>query len=73
MRVTPTDLRKNLYRMLDRVIETGVPLEIDRDGTILRIVPPSNRGKLDDLEPREYLRGDPEDLVHLDWSEEWSP
>ncbi len=30
-----------------------------------------NLGKLANLKPRNYIVGDPEDLVHMDWSKEW--
>lgn len=73
MPITATQLRRNIYRVLDEVIETGVPLEIERKGTILQIVPEEPRKKLDRLKPRAYLRSDPEELVHLDWSREWRP
>jgi len=69
-----TELRKNIYRLLDQVLETGIPLVIERRGKNLRIVPTTPRKKLDNLKPRSsYLRGDPEDIVHMDWSEEWRP
>ncbi len=32
MSVTVTELRANLYRLIDEVIETGVPLTIERNG-----------------------------------------
>jgi hypothetical protein len=70
--LSPTFLRANLYRLLDEVLETGVPIEIDRDGRHLRIVPvePANRFTALAPEP-DYLPGDPEDIVQLDWSDEW--
>ena len=67
-------LRANLYRVLDRVLETGVPIEVERNGQRLRIVPPERGTRLKNLAPHpEYLRTDPESLVHLDWSDEWRP
>jgi hypothetical protein len=72
--LSPTFLRANLYRLLDEVLETGVPIEIDRDGRRLRIAPvePVSRFAALASEP-DYLPGDPEDIVHLDWSGEWRP
>lgn len=65
-------LRANLYRLLDRVLETGVPLEIERKGAFLRIATLEGPGRLARLRPHpEYLPGDPEDIVHIDWSGEW--
>jgi antitoxin (DNA-binding transcriptional repressor) of toxin-antitoxin stability system len=73
MAIKASALRENIYRLLDEVLETGVPIEIERRGKILRIVPEETRSKLDNLRPRPYLLSDPEELVHLDWSEEWRP
>ena len=72
-RLTASELRTDIYRVLDQVLQTGVPVEIERRGQILRIVPPGERSKLDRLKPRKYLLTDPEELVHIDWSGEWRP
>ncbi len=37
--VTPTELRTNIYRLLDEVLQTGVPIEIRRGDRRLRIEP----------------------------------
>jgi hypothetical protein len=34
---------------------------------------PVNLGKLANLKRRDCIIGDPEDLVHIDWSKEWKP
>lgn len=69
MTVNPSELRANLYRLLDEVLETGIPLEIERKGRRLRIVPDPPVSKLDRLEPHPgFLKGDPEDIVEMDWS-----
>ncbi|RMF87709.1 MAG: type II toxin-antitoxin system Phd/YefM family antitoxin [Nitrospirae bacterium] len=73
MAVTASKLRADIYRLLDQVVETGIPLEIERKGHLLRIVPVDG-SPLDRLPRRpEYLRCDPEELVHQDWSSEWQP
>jgi antitoxin (DNA-binding transcriptional repressor) of toxin-antitoxin stability system len=71
MKITASALRQDIYRILDRVLETGEEVEIERKGQVLRIVPPRPRRRLDLLPKRDYFVGDPEDLVHIDWSEEW--
>jgi prevent-host-death family protein len=71
--VTVSELRQNIYRLLDQVLDTGVPLEIERKGKKLRIAPEEPRDKLDNLKRRDCLVGDPEDIVHMDWSKEWRP
>jgi hypothetical protein len=71
--VTGSDLRQNIYQLLDQVLDTGVPLEIERKGRKLRISSEPPRDKLDNLKRRDCLNGDPEDIVHIDWSKEWRP
>jgi prevent-host-death family protein len=73
VRLTASKLRENIYRILDQVLETGVPVEIRRKGKMVRIIPVEPPSKLARLVRRDYLRGDPEDIVHLDWSGEWRP
>ena len=72
MKVTATQLRQDIYGILDRVLKTGVPVEITRRGRVLRIVPDHTPSKLDRLKRRPGLIGDPESIVHLDWLKEWS-
>lgn len=73
MALTASRLRQDIYRILDRVLETGVPVEIERHGKVLRIVPPEDCSKLDSLRRRDYLKVDPEEFVHIDWSDTWQP
>ncbi|MBE9204894.1 type II toxin-antitoxin system Phd/YefM family antitoxin [Synechocystis salina LEGE 06099] len=69
--ITPTELRQNLYNLLDQVLETGIPLEISRKGKRLRIAPVETLDKLQCLVSRpEVINGDPEDLVALSWEGE---
>lgn len=71
MPLTASKLRADIYRILDRVLETGVPVEIERKGRMLRIVADTAPSKLANLTRRPYLATDPEDLVEMDWSETW--
>ncbi|MBA1146032.1 type II toxin-antitoxin system Phd/YefM family antitoxin [Ectothiorhodospiraceae bacterium WFHF3C12] len=72
-RLTPSRLRANLYRILDRIAESGEPVEIQRKGRSLRIVAEPD-SKPDLLKPHpDYLRVPAEDIVHMDWSGEWRP
>jgi hypothetical protein len=67
-------LRADLYRLLDRVLETGVPLEVERRGRRLKIVAADSPRRLANLaRDPTYLVADPDDLVHVDWSGEWRP
>lgn len=71
MKISATKLRLNLYNLLDQVLKTGIPIEIERHGRILKIVPERHTSKLGNLEPHEIINGKPEDLVRGDWSREW--
>lgn len=74
MAITASRLRANVYKVLDDVLETGTPVEVERKGKRLRIVPVEPRSKLDRLVRRPgFLKGDPESIVHMDWSDEWRP
>jgi prevent-host-death family protein len=71
MKVTASKLRENIYSILDEVLETGVPVEITRKGRTLRIISykPASRLK---LRKRDYIVGDPDDLIHIDWLQYWT-
>lgn len=70
--MTPTELRKDLYRVLDDVLETGIPQEVLRGARLLMIVPAGGRRlRLADLPRREALACSPEELVSTSW--DWSP
>ena len=73
MTLNASVLRKNIYKILDQVLATGVPVEIARHGKRLRIVPVEPSRKLERLPRRQFLKCNPEDLVHQDWSDEWQP
>jgi hypothetical protein len=71
---TASKLRANIYRMLDEVLETGQPLEIQRNGKTLVIAPKEQQSIWDRLPRREgFIVGDPDELIHIDWSSEWNP
>ena len=76
MVVTASKLRADIYRLLDLVLDTGEAIEIERRGRRLRIVA-DDRPAVSRLAAAHPLPGvivgDPEELVHLDWSGEWRP
>ena len=53
--VTPKELRGNLENLLDEILRTGIPLEIDRGGKRLRIVPVEKLEKLQNLVYRSHF------------------
>jgi prevent-host-death family protein len=69
--VTPTELRANIYQLLDEVLNTGVPLEIKKGAKKLRIVPVEKADKFQYLVARpEVIAGDPEELAEISWENE---
>jgi hypothetical protein len=72
MAISASRLRENIYSILDEVLASGIPVEVERKGRILKIVAEPRPSKLARVKPIDLVNGDPEDLVHLDWSAEWS-
>jgi hypothetical protein len=74
MIVSASQLRANIYRLLDEVLDSGQPLEIDRKGRTLVVSPKQEVPRTQRLTRHEgYIAGDPDDLVSIDWSGEWRP
>jgi hypothetical protein len=74
-RVTASHLRQNIYRILDEVIETGQPVDIERKGSVVRIeTKGQDKSIFEVLTPHPgSIVGSADDLVHVDWSQEWKP
>ena len=76
-KITATRLRSELYRILDHVAQTGEPVEIERAaGTIVIRAATSGRTARRKGRPHSNPRlvvGDPDELVHFDWSKHWKP
>jgi prevent-host-death family protein len=69
--VTPTELRADIYNLLDEVLDTGIPLEIKKANRRLIIMPVAKVDKLKNLVARpELIQGDPEDLININWETE---
>jgi len=69
--ITPTELRGNIYNLLDEILNTGIPIEITKGGKKLRIVPISKANKLQNLVSRpNVINGNPNDLVDISWEKE---
>lgn len=78
MAISITELRANIYNIVDDIIKTGQPVDIERAGKKLRILSINDgqnyTGKLNKLIARpEAISGSPEDFTHIDWSHEWKP
>ena len=69
--VTPTELRGNIYNLLDQILNTGIPIEINKGGQKLRIIPVREVDKLQNLVSRpNVIKGNPDDLVDINWEKE---
>ena len=66
--VTVTELRSNIYNLLEEVLTTGVPIEINKGGRKLHIKPADPVDKFADLvyQP-DVINGDPEEIVNIQW------
>ena len=72
--LTASQLRKDVYNILDRVLATGEPATIIRNGRTLRIVAEREQHWLDSLPDRSHLYPDGVDDLHefktpYEWNE----
>ena len=71
--ITATELRRNVYRVLDRVLETGVPQEIVRQGRKLMIVSSEpKRRRFEDAPKHQVLNCTYDELVDTSWEKTWN-
>jgi len=71
--LTPTQLRRDVYRILDDVLETGVPQEVVRKGESVLLVPLSGRRRrLENLPQRRGINCTLDELIATSWESEWS-
>ncbi|BAB73881.1 type II toxin-antitoxin system Phd/YefM family antitoxin [Anabaena sp. FACHB-709] len=70
-KVTLTELSNNIEHLLDEVVETGIPIEINKNGKLFKIVPVEKTDKLKNLifKP-DVIQGNPDDLVNISWEQE---
>jgi antitoxin (DNA-binding transcriptional repressor) of toxin-antitoxin stability system len=72
--LTATELRAHIYEVLDRVLATGQPREIVRNGQRLLLVPASRpRRDLERRPRRQATTCSPDELVETRWDETWRP
>ena len=60
-----TSLRGKLFKVVDEVIRTGIPAQIERKGHRVKIVLEAKKSKLDNLKPHDCIVGDPDNLIAL--------
>jgi prevent-host-death family protein len=72
MKLTASKLRQDIFKILDQVLETGKPVEIERNGSILKIVPVEHRyQKLGKIKAKKITNEDSDNFIHIDWPSEW--
>ncbi len=69
--ITPSELRQNLYNLLDQVILTGKPIQIKRGNKVLKITVEPPKTKLDNLKKRDVLKCAPDEIIYNNWEKEW--
>lgn len=70
--ISLTELRGNLYQLIDQTIETGIPLELERKGHTLKIVLEKAPSKLNRLISRpQTITNSEDDLILADWMQDW--
>ncbi len=69
-----TQLRKNLFRTLDKVAQTGKPVEVESKARRFKIISLSQSDRFACLEKHpDVFSGDLDDLARIDWMSEWRP
>ena len=71
-KLTPTRLRKDLYQVLDQILESGEGVEVERAGGKVLLLPQAS-DKLSRLRPRDTIVGDPDTLDQIGWADAWQP
>ena len=77
MPLPATRFRASLYKVLNQVIDTGVPVEIELRGRRVKIVPADPESKLKNLVPHpNFISGKSDDLARPSfdlaaWEKKW--
>jgi prevent-host-death family protein len=80
MKVTSTEFRKNLFQIVERVLQ-GELVEVAHKGRLIRLVPENKPSKLSRLLQRDTINGTLEDLeraqqqldeeLRASWDSKW--
>ena len=69
--MTITDLRGNIYKIFDKVLNSGIFIEVQKGGKKLKTVPGDKVDKLKNLKKRpQIIKEDPDNLVNIHWDQE---
>ncbi|OGT47676.1 MAG: hypothetical protein A3F17_01905 [Gammaproteobacteria bacterium RIFCSPHIGHO2_12_FULL_41_15] len=70
--ISLTELRQDLYRKIDTLIETGGSIEVARRGHIIKISVADRPSKLAKLPKRaDFKIKHPMDIIHHNWLKDW--
>jgi len=68
----PTNLRKNLFGVLNKAARTGRPIEIESKGRRFRIIALNPHDKFADLRKHpDVFSGDLDKIINIDWMKGW--
>ncbi|MBI2802521.1 MAG: hypothetical protein HYX63_19960 [Gammaproteobacteria bacterium] len=71
-KLTLTTLRRTLFEVADRVLQTGISVAVERRGKTLLISAGETPSRLSRLKRRKLIRGTPESLLNItvgEWRE----
>lgn len=81
MKCSTTEFRKNLFQIVDRVLQ-GELVEVAHKGRLIRLVPEDKPGKMSRLVQRDTINGTPEDFergqqelddeLRKSWENKWA-
>jgi hypothetical protein len=70
----PTNLRKNLFGILDKAARTGKSIEIESKGRKFRIIALKEPGRFSNLQKHpDVFSGNLDRLIDISWMTEWRP
>jgi hypothetical protein len=73
MVISPTEFRKNLYKLLDQILRSGQPIEIEWAGGSVLVLPKNQASKLSRLVKRKGFKGTTDRIAGMDWSKSLKP
>lgn len=74
--MTLTELRKNIYSIVEEVLSTGKTIEIQSKGRTVLLTPGHQKSKIERLTSsvgKRAIVGNPDDIINNDWEKEWQP
>jgi hypothetical protein len=69
-----TNLRKNLFRILDKAARTGKSIEFESKGRKFKIIALERPHRFASLQKHpDVFSGELDSLINIDWMTEWRP